>query len=536
MRLSRHARLLLASLVIGHSALVITVEVSAADFDLSTATVADINAAYDAGALTAEKLVTLFQARIDAYDQKGPKVNSVIAVNPKAIEIARALDAERKAKGPRSPLHGIPVLLKDNYDTYDMPTTGGSVALTANMAPDDAFTVARLRAAGAIIFAKVNLSELARSGVSISSLMGQTLNPYDLTRTPGGSSGGTGVAIAATFGILGTGTDTGQSTRSPASANNGVGLRPTFGLISRDGIIPISYTQDTAGPITRYVADAAVMMDYLVGFDPADTSTWNGVGKAPVTYTAALIPDSLKGARIGFVTDLVGDGSHPEHAWVTAVTSIALADIRAAGAEVVTLQIPEAGQYAKNSNEISVSNFEVKWGMDAYFAGNGPKSIYKNLAEYVAAAGKTHPPVYQSLKKSSEAKEDALRSPEYQKRMKAQVVFRDRLVAVMDAHGLDALFFPHQRRLVVPATKDPEQIERNGFMASCTGLPALTVPGGFSPSTKDAPIGVPIGVEFLGRPFSEFRLLSLGYAYEQATKHRRLPISTPALPGEKFSY
>jgi Asp-tRNA(Asn)/Glu-tRNA(Gln) amidotransferase A subunit family amidase len=417
-----------------------------------------------------------------------------------------------------------------------MPTTGGSVALTENMAPDDAFTVARLRAAGAIIFAKVNLSELARSGVSISSLMGQTLNPYDLTRTPGGSSGGTGVAIAATFGILGTGSDTGQSTRSPASANNGVGLRPTFGLISRDGIIPISYTQDTAGPITRYVADAAVMMDYLVGFDPADTTTWVGVGKAPVTYTAALDKAALTGARIGVVTDIFGDGSHPEHAWVTATTTEAIAAMRKAGAEVLSLQIPEAGYYAANTGEISVSNFEVKWGMDTYFATNGPKSIYKNLAEYVAAAGKSHPPVYKSLKKSSEAKEDALRSPEYAKRMKAQAVFRDRLIAVMDAHKLDALFYPHQRRLVVPATKDPEQIERNGFMASSTGLPALTVPGGFSPPTKDAPIGVPIGVEFLGRPFSEFRLLSLGYAFEQATHHRRSPVSTPSLPGEKFSY
>lgn len=535
MRLLRSAAFTL-SLTLGHWSLVIPIDVRAADFDLSTATVADINAAYDAGALTAEKLVTLLQARIAAYDQTGPKLNSVIVVHPKALEIARALDAERKARGPRSPIHGIPVILKDNYDTFDLPNTGASVALKDNIAPDDAFTVKRLRDAGAIIFAKVNLSELARSGVSISSLMGQTLNPYDLTRTPGGSSGGTGVAIAATFGILGTGSDTGQSTRSPASANNGVGLRPTFGLISRDGIIPISYTQDTAGPITRYVADAAVMMDYLVGFDPADTTTWVGVGKAPATYTATLVPGGLKGARIGFVTDLVGDGSHPEHAWVTAVTTRALADLRDAGAEVISLQIPEAGHYAKNTGEISVSNFEVKWGMDAYFAGNGPNSKYKNLAEYVAAAGNTHPPVYQSLRRASEAKEDALRSPEYQKRLLAQTVFRDRLVAVMDAHKLDALFYPHQRRLVVPATKDPEQVERNGFMASSTGLPAITVPGGFSPPTKDAPIGVPVGVEFLGRPFSEFDLIRLAYGFEQATGHRRPPVSTPSLPGEKFSY
>lgn len=527
-------RLLRAALL--SSSLLLASLARGAEFDLASATVADINAAFDAGALTSEKLVSLLRARIDAYDQKGPRINAVITINPRALETARELDAERRTKGPRSPLHGIPVVLKDNYDTFDMPNTGASVALKDNLAPDDAFTVKRLREAGAVIFAKVNLSELARSGVSISSLMGQTYNPYDLTRTPGGSSGGTGAAIAAVFGILGTGSDTGQSTRSPASANNGVGIRPTFGLISRDGIIPISYTQDTAGPIARYVADAAVMMDYLVGFDPADTSTWVGVGKAPATYTAALVPGGLAGARIGFVTDLVGDGSHPEHAWVTAATTRAIADLRAAGAEVVALQIPEAGHYAKNTGEISVSNFEVKWTMDSYFAGNGPKSKYKNLAEYVAAAGNTHPPVYQSLKKASEAKEDALRSPEYQKRLKAQAVFRDRLVAAMDAHKLDALFYPHQRRLVVPATKDPDQVERNGFMASSTGLPAITVPGGFSPPTKDAPIGVPIGVEFLGRPFSEFDLIRLAYGYEQQTKHRRPPVSTPSLPGEKFTY
>jgi amidase len=507
----------------------------AATFNLQTASIADINSAYNAGALTSEKLVRLLQARIDAYDQQGPSVNSVIAVNPKALEIARALDEERKTTGPRSPLHGIPVLLKDNYDTYDMPTTGGSVALVDFMAPDDAFTVKKMRDAGAIIFAKVNLSELARSGVSISSLMGQTLNPYDLSRTPGGSSGGTGVAIAATFGIIGTGSDTGQSTRSPASANNSVGIRPTFGLISRDGIIPISYTQDTAGPITRYVEDAAVMMDYLVGFDPADASTWNGVGKAPASYTAFLDKDSLAGARIGFVTDLVGDGTHPEHAWVTKVTNDAIAAMKAAGAEVIHLQIPEAGYYARNTGEISVSGFESKWTMDTYFASSGPDSKFHSLADYIAAAGDSHPPIYNRLKKSLEV-EDGLRDPEYLKRLTAQATFRDRLVDAMDTKGLDALFYPHQRRLVVPATEDPDQVERNGFMGSSTGLPAITFPGGFSPVTATAPIGVPIGIEFLGRPFSEATLISLAYSFEQATQHRTPPVSTPSLPGETFTY
>src|SRR5258708_19082452 len=223
----------------------------AAEFNLQTASFAEINKAFDAGALTSEKLVSLCLARIKAYDETGPKINAVIAVNPNALESARALDAERKTKGPRSPLHGIPIVLKDNYDTYDIPTTGGSKALVGYVPPYDAFTVAKLRAAGAVILAKVNLGELARNGVTISSLMGQTFNPYDLTRTPGGSSGGTGVSVAAGFGIAGTGSDTGQSTRSPASANNLVGIRATYGLISRDGVIPISFTQETAGPIAH---------------------------------------------------------------------------------------------------------------------------------------------------------------------------------------------------------------------------------------------------------------------------------------------
>ncbi len=508
----------------------------AAEFNLQTASFAEINKAFDAGALTSEKLVSLCLARIKAYDQTGPKLNAVIAVNPKALEIARALDAERKTKGPRSPLHGIPIVLKDNYDTYDIPTTGGSKALVGYVPPYDAFTVAKLRAAGAVILAKVNLGELARNGVTISSLMGQTFNPYDLTRTPGGSSGGTGVSVAAGFGIAGTGSDTGQSTRSPASANNLVGIRATYGLISRDGVIPISFTQDTAGPIAHYVADAAVMLDNMVGFDAADTSTFVGVGKAPATYTASLDKDGLKGARIGFITDILGDGSFPEHAMVTAVTRKAVDDMKAAGATVVSIEIPKAAYYGNHLAEISVSEFESKWMMDEYFRARVATSKYKNLQEYVAAAGNSNPAVYAGLKRQIEARENPLRSPEYAKRLMAQAKFRDLLLSVMEENKLDALFYTHQKRLVVPATKDPEQIERNGYLSSSTGLPSITIPGGFSPPSKDAPIGVPIGVEFLGRPFSEPQLIRLAYGFEQTTRHRTPPTSVPALPGEKFDY
>jgi len=244
----------------------------AAQIPLGSATIADINAAFKDGSLTSEQLVTMYLARIEAYDKQGPKINAVTTLNPKALEIAKALDAERKAKGPRSPLHGIPVVLKDNFDTADMPTTGGSLMLEGSLPPDDAFIVKRLREAGAIILAKVNLSEFA-SGAALSSLGGQTLNPHDLTRTPSGSSGGTGAAIAADYAPLGLGTDTGGSIRGPSTSNGIVGLKPTHGLLSRDGIIPLALTFDTGGPMTRSVYDVAVSLGLMTGVDSADAAT-----------------------------------------------------------------------------------------------------------------------------------------------------------------------------------------------------------------------------------------------------------------------
>jgi len=503
-------------------------------FDLQTASVRDIQAAMDAGVLTAEHLVRLLTARIDAYDKRGPAINSIITLNPKALDEARASDAERKRSGPRSPLHGIPVLLKDNYNTADMPTTGGSSVLANNMTPDDAFTVKRLRDAGALILAKTNLGELARNSTTLSSLLGQTRNPYDLTRTPGGSSGGTGAAIAAGFGVIGTGSDTINSIRSPASANSAVGLRPTFGLMSREGIIPWSYTQDTAGPITRCVTDAAIMADYMVGFDYQDPSTWHAIRRAPQTYTEFLDKKGLAGTRLGLVTNLFGNGTHPDHAVVKAQTMKCVAALRSLGATVIELDIPEASRTLSHPDLLGVLEFEVKLGFDRYLATLGPGARYHTLAEYVAAAADTLPFTYKSLKRGLEKGDQAGRDPEYIDRLVQQVAFRDALIAAMDANKLDALFYTHQRRLVVPASADAEQLERNGFMASSAGLPAITVPGGFSPATDNAPIGVPIGVEFLGRPFSEAQLFKLAYAFEQGTLFRRSPASTPPLPGERF--
>src|SRR5437868_8047927 len=308
---------------------------AAKTIDFDALTIADINRAFDAGALTSERLVQLCLARIEAYDRQGPSVHAVLTLNPKALETARGLDAERKTKGPRSPLHGVPVVLKDNYNTADLPTTGGSVLLEGSIPPEDAFLVKKLRAAGAIVLAKVNMSEFA-SGPAKSSLGGQTLNPHDLTRTPSGSSGGTGVAIAAAYAPLGFGTDTGGSIRGPSTANGIVGLKPTHGLLSRSGIIPLSLTFDTGGPMARSVTDVAVALGLMTGIDPTDAATNKSEGKFSTNYTRDLKTDALKGARIGIARDFLG--ADPDVDWVVEASLDAM---RKSGATIVDVRFPK---------------------------------------------------------------------------------------------------------------------------------------------------------------------------------------------------
>ena len=416
----------------------------------------------------------------------------------------------------------MPVVLKDNYDTADLPTTGGSRALAGSRPSRDAFTVAKLRAAGALILAKANLQELAMGGNTVSSLGGQTRNPYDLTRTPGGSSGGTGAAIAAGFGLAGTGSDTGQSIRSPASANNLVGIRPTRGLVSRRGIIPVSATQDEGGPITRTVADAARMLDVMAGFDPEDPITAAGVGRVPPTYGSFLDSDGLRGARIGVLREYFG--SADVHAEVNRVMAEAIAALRARGAQVEDVAIPGL---AELTADMTTGAFETRTVFDRYLQSLGPAAPVKDLATLLAA-GQFHPAIGGQVKEAV-ANVGGMTSPGYA----AIFVRRDRLrVAVLEAMArqrLDAMLYPHQRRLV--AAIGGEQLERNGVLSNGTGFPALTLPAGFSSPTAAAPLGVPIGLELLGREWSESTLIRLGHAFEQATVHRRLPASTPPLSG-----
>src|SRR5213594_2097160 len=350
------------------------------DFTPEEATISATHAAFAAGKTTCVQLVRAYLNRIQAYDHRGAALNSIITINPKALETAAEMDRLAAADKFRSrPLHCIPVILKDNYDTADMPTTGGAVTLAESRPPADGFVVKRLREAGAIILAKANLMELAWSGTTVSSLGGQTRNPYDLTRTPGGSSGGTGAAIAANFGVLGTGTDTGQSIRSPASANSLVGVRPTRGLVSRAGIIPLSSTQDAAGPITRTVEDAARMLDVIAGYDPADPITAFSRGKIPKSYTDALTKDGLNGARIGLLVDFLG--KDPVHQPVNTVVEDAVTKMTAIGATVVRVTIPGLDALTR---DLSLINFEFKPAFNAYLASLGARAPVKTLDEFIA--------------------------------------------------------------------------------------------------------------------------------------------------------
>ena len=483
------------------------------------ATISGIHAALRAGALTCVQVVDAHLRRIEAYDDRGPALNAIISINPAARDMAAELDrVGTRAGAELRPLHCIPVVLKDNFDTADMATTGGSVTLAKSVPLRDAFVVRKLREAGAVILAKANLTELARGGTTVSSLGGQTRNPYDLTRTPGGSSGGTGAAIAASFAVLGTGSDTGQSVRSPASAQALVGLRPTRGLISRTGIIPISTTQDEAGPIARAVEDAARMLDVMAGFDPDDPITAFGASRIPRTYTAFLNRDALKGARIGVLTDFFGHD--PVHQEVNAVSEDAIRTMTRAGVTIVHITIPGLDRLTRN---IQVADFEAKLAFDRYLGALGPRAPVRTFDEFFAR-GEFHP----SLKAGLELERRLADSDvEYKNRLLRRDDLRQAVMSVMAQHKLDAILYPHQRRLVVPIGE--EQVERNGVLSNSTGFPAITLPGGFSRATASAPVGVPVGIELLGPEWSEPTLIGLAFAFEQIAKPRRPPTTTPPL-------
>jgi amidase len=499
---------------------------------LDAATIADLNAAFDAGTLTSERLTDMCLARIRAYDRQGPSVRALITVNPKALDVARQMDAERRTKGRRSPLHGIPIVLKDNIDTADMPTTAGSVLLEGSVPPDDAFVTKRLRDAGAIIIGKANMSEFA-SGNAQSSLGGQMRNPHDLTRTPLGSSGGTGISVAAAFAVIGVGTDTGGSIRNPAAATGIVGLKPTYGLISRDGIVPLALTFDTAGPLGRSVYDVAVALGVMAGVDAADGATSKSEGHSESDYTQYLRRDGLRGARLGVVRDFTGQDADVD--WVV---ETGLAAMRAGGATVIDVRLPKWLLDAKGEFYDAIRYPEFAAQIADYLKTLGP-AFPKDINQLLARATEFNAPradgagpnPYRWTLLRREAGSGTLDDYRYTSvRDHALPLVRAVIDGLLAAHKLDALVYPTlpTRPPLITAPPNPPGGAAGTpvNLANLTGFPDLIVPAGF---TGD---GLPVAISFLGPAFSERRLLALGYSFEQATLARRLPVHTPALAGE----
>ena len=486
---------------------------SAASFDAFEKSIRELQRAMAAGQTSSAQLVQFYLDRISAYDQGGPSVNAVLLVNPNALADARALDEERKRRGPRGPLHGIPVLLKDNFDTKDMPTTGGALALSGNVAKEDAFQVRKLREAGAVILGKVNLHELALGLTTVSSLGGQTLDPYDLTRAPGGSSGGSAVAATANFAAFAMGTDTAGSIRIPSSHNALVGLRPSLGLSSRAGIIPFGHTQDTGGPIARTVEDIAVILDATAGFDPADPVTDASNGKIPRTYTSSLKRDALKGARVGVLAEFFGTA--PEDGEAGTIVRRAIDEMKARGATAVDVTVPDLAAQLMASNLLTQ---ELKFYLGDYLKKSGAPVA---SVEELLASGLHVAQLQGFLEGANAIPDDYLSGDDYKQRLAARTTLRQAVAKVMDDNRLDAFAYPTTRR-IAPLVGG-NQIGSNAALSAQTGFPAITVPAGFTPG------GFPAGIEMLGRPFAEPTLLALAYSFEQATRHRRPPSNTPPI-------
>ncbi|MHB1192060.1 MAG: amidase family protein [Longimicrobiales bacterium] len=462
------------------------------------------------GHATSAQITAAYLARIQAYDKAGPRLNAMIRLNPTALAEAEALDQERALKGPRGPLHGIPVILKDNYDLAGMPTTAGTLGLAGLMPPDDATQVRKLREAGAVFIGKANMHELASGITTIASLGGQTLNPYDLTRNPGGSSGGTGAAIAASFAALGWGTDTCGSIRIPASHNNLVGLRPTKGLSSIDGIIPLAHSQDVGGPLARSVPDLAVGLDATVGPDPADPATAAWKGHEPVSFVAALDAGALKGARIGILRALFGGSGENDGA---PLVRAALAKMVELGADTATVVIPDLDSLLARSGRIA---HEMRPDILAYLAGV-PGAPADSLGLLVAQ-GLLHEALSARIRTRNATPLD---SAAYARAVDAGNRLRAATTAAMDSARLDALVYPTMN--VAPSINPDAQRGSTCGLSAQSGLPAISVPAGFTPT------GLPMGVEILGRAFDDAKLVALAYAYEQAAGNRRAPASTPPL-------
>ena len=498
-------------------------------FELDEVTVGELQASMESGERTARSITELYLSRIEALNQAGPELRAIIETNPDALAIADALDAERRDSGPRGPLHGVPVAIKDNIDTSDgMTTTAGSLALEGSIPPRDSFIAQRLREAGAIILAKANMSEWAyfrgyRASSGWSARGGQCRNPYALDRNPCGSSSGSGVAVSANLAALTIGTETGGSIMCPSSINGVVGIKPTVGLWSRSGIIPISHSQDTAGPMARTVRDAAILLGPLTGVDPRDEATSASDGNAFGDYTQFLDPDGLRGARIGVARSFTGFDPR-----VVSLFDEALSVMEEAGAVLVDPANLDASAW-NDPLSLVLLEYEFKADLDAYLAELGPDAPVRSLADIIEFnernADREMPFFGQERMHDAQAR-GPLTDPEYlEARRTIQRNNReDGIDRVMDQHRLDAIVAPTMELAWVTDHIRGDRLEGGSSAgpAAIAGYPDISVPMGFVR-------GLPVGISFFGRAWSEPTLLRVAYAFEQATGHRRPPTFAESL-------
>jgi len=546
------AMLLIAALMLGTPVASATSDKHGKDFVLEEATIAQVQAAFDDGSLTCVELVERYLDRIEAYEENGPELNAITTINPDALETAEELDAERERFGPRSRLHCIPVLLKDNIDTFDMPTSNGSVILKDAFAPDDAYVADNLRAQGALILGKASMGEFA--GGPYSTLDGQMINPYNFKRNTGGSSAGSAAAVAANLTMLAVGTDTSTSVRGPSSYNGIVGLRPTTGLISRDGIAPKNLTFDTAGPMGRTVTDVALMMGALTGrdhsdplnvevyeeypFDPEEGSPDNGID-----YTGYLDDEALEGVRLGVLRDFF-EGADPE---IVELAEDALKVMEKQGATLVDISIdPEFLEfYVTNGgdNIREIADYRFYDEFQAYLETLGPDedvpdSIEEMIEIYETEVNDSDLPVADSVLEDllRDSLDDSIDEPEFQNLVNNLLpAAAEYKLSLFDDHDLDALVFPYEASFAAPISNPVETVEDPTYVPDTTpqaaifagysdpGFPGIVVPMGFGSQ------GLPMDISFMGKPYSEGQLIAYAYDYEQASREREPSPLTPPL-------
>lgn len=489
------------------------------DFQIDEITIDGVHAAFASRELTAETLVTSYLARVDKIDKSGPALNSIISVNPKALTAARELDSEYARTGRLTgPLHGIPVVVKDQVETKDVMTTFGSIAEDGYMPADDATAIKKLKAAGAIILAKTALPDFATSWFAFCSKIGETKNPYVLSRDPGGSSGGTAAAVSANLAVVGIGEDTGGSIRLPASFTNLVGVRVTPGLISRNGMSPLVIFQDTAGPMARSVKDAAILLDALVGYDPKDEYTVAAlVAGHKSSYVDALDPNGLRGARLGVVRNVFGDNSNQSAAAVNRVVENSLAAAKSAGATLVDIAIPDVMEHiVETSLYLTHSRYDIN-----NFLASRANMPTKSL-EAIKASRKFDQTLdlLVDIFEGPKTPED---DPDYYRKLAARDRFQRLVLGIVGKNNLDAMIFPCVQ-VLSPTKQDVRagkhkclEFPTNTLIASQTWMPSICVPAGFSEE------GIPVGVEIVVLPYHEPDLFRLGAGFEAATRARRAP-------------